>query len=275
MTFLIKIGFLDFGLIDVIDISLVTVILYQAYKLMRNSAATKILLGLLFIYIFYMLVDAFEMELLSSILGQFIGVGVIVAVIIFQQEIRQFLLVLGRTTEWNNKKLLSFLSIKHTSNEQENINTNILAKAMQELGAEKTGALIAISRSEELKHFIETGDEIDALVSKRLLLTIFNKYSPLHDGAVIISNGRLTAARCIIPVSKNENLPAHYGLRHRAAIGLTETTDSMVLIVSEETGSMSLAHDGELFYNLDATSIRSHLITYLNPEEKPEDKTGD
>ena len=271
MTFLIKIGFLDFGLIDVIDIGLVSVILYQAYKLMQNSAATKILLGLFFIYVFYMIVDALEMELLSSILGQFIGVGVVLAVILFQQEIRKFLLMIGRTTEWNNQKILNFLNIKQTINVQQELNTNVLVKALKELSLEKTGALIAISRGEELKNYIETGDEVDAVISKRLLLTIFNKYSPLHDGAVIISNGRIKAARCIIPVTENEDLPAQYGLRHRAAIGLTEDTDSIVLVVSEETGSISIAYDGELLYNREAIEIRSKLIAYLKPSEKSAD----
>ena len=272
MTFLIKIGFLDFGLIDVIDISLVSVILYQAYKLMKNSAATKIVLGLLFIYLFYMLVEALEMELLSSILGQFIGVGVIVAVILFQQEIRKFLLMIGRTTEWNNEKLLSFLNIKNAINEQQELNTNVIVKALKELSDEKTGALIAISRGEELKNYIDTGDEVDALISKRLLLTIFNKYSPMHDGAVIISHGKLSAARCIIPVTENEDLPAQYGLRHRAAIGLTEVTDSVVLTVSEETGSISLAHNGELLYDKDPIEIRAKLIEYLKPKDQNEEK---
>lgn len=237
---------------------------------MKNSAATKIVLGLLFIYIFYMLVEAFEMELLSSILGQFIGVGMILAVILFQQEIRKFLLVIGRTTEWNNEKLLNFLSIKHTFDTEEDLNTNAIVKAMKELSETKTGALIAISRSGELQNFIETGDEVDAVISKRLLITIFNKYSPMHDGAVIISKGRLKAARCIVPVSESEGLPAQYGLRHRAAIGLSEETDSIVLVVSEETGSMSLAHDGELLYDRDSAEIRAKLISYLKPIEKDE-----
>ncbi len=262
---LFAIAFLDFGLIDAIDILLVGFLIYQLYKLMRGSVAVKIFLGLLSIYLFYLVVKAAEMELLSSILGQFIGVGVIASVVLFQQEIRQFLLMIGRSTVMNNEKLLKALHIyKNTVDEEElSSRLNSVVKAADELGKSRTGALIVFARTDSLNSFVESGDLINAIISKRLLLTIFQKQSPMHDGAVIIGEGHIRAARCIIPVTQQENLPAYFGLRHRAAIGLTEASDALVLIVSEETGYMSLAYEGLIDHNLSTAELRTKLVSQL------------
>ena len=264
MTLLFKIGFLNFNWIDAIDIFLVAFLLYRIYKLLRGSVAVNIFLGILSIYLFYLLARALDMALVSKILGQFIGVGVIAAFILFQPEIRKFLLMVGRTADWRHG---AFSKLLLKEQEVENhIDINSIVKAAQELATENTGALIVFSKSPELQFYIESGDIINADISKRLLITVFNKHSPMHDGAVIISDGKIKAVRCILPVSNNEKIPAHYGLRHRSAIGLTEVTDSIVLIVSEETGEMSRAQESKIEGNLTSSEIRAKLNKYLYEE---------
>ncbi|MDB4835437.1 diadenylate cyclase CdaA [Cyclobacteriaceae bacterium] len=267
MNLLFKIGFLNFNLIDAIDIILVAVLLYQIYKLVRGSGAVNIFLGILAIYGLFLVVKAFDMALLSKILGQFIGVGMLAAIILFQQEIRKFLLIAGRTIDYRNGGLSKLLQIKDQQIEH-NIDINSIVKALEELAKDKTGALIAISKSPELKFYIDSGDTINADISKRLLVTIFNKYSPMHDGAAIIIGNKIKAVRCILPVSNREDLPAQDGLRHRAALGLTEITDSVVLIASEETGELSLAHEGEIEHNLSSAVMRTKLNDYLFEEHE-------
>ena len=270
MIGLFHIGFLNFSWIDVIDILLVSMLLYHLYKLLKGSVAVRIFIGLSFIYLFYLVINAAGMELLGSILGQFIGVGVIASVILFQQEIRKFLLLIGNTTNIDNQRLINIFKLQK---QKEHIDVNSIVKAAEELANTKTGALIVIPKSTDLQQYIDSGDLIDAVLSKRLLITIFNKYSPMHDGAVIVTHGRVKAARCIIPVSENQNLPAQYGLRHRASIGLTEVADCAVVVVSEETGKMSLSYDGELFYNLSSVEMRSNLNRLLHEETEEETKS--
>ena len=261
-----KIGFLEITTIDVIDILLVTLLLYQLYKLLKGSVAVKIFLGVLSIYLFYLVVKAVKMDLLTSILGQFINVGVIAALILFQQEIRKFLVIIGKTTAFNNDNLFKRWPWKKRSTKS-GFDLTPIVEAAKILGGTNTGALVVFSRSSELKFYAESGDIIDAELSKRLLLSIFQKNSPLHDGAVIIANKRIKAARCILPVSENEEIPANYGLRHRAAIGMTEVTDSVVLIVSEETGEIALAYNGQLFHNLSKAELKQKLSFYLFEDE--------
>ena len=277
MTFLFNIGFLDFNFIDFVDITLVTLLIYQLYQLLRGSVAFNIVLGIFAIYLFYLVVDALHMELLSTILGQFIGVGVIAMVILFQQEIRKFLLYIGRSTVIGNEQIKSLLHFTSKNIQEESLQINTIVKAVQELSTNECGALIVLMKSDELKFYIDSGDYLDALVSKRLLISIFYKNSPLHDGAVIIKGNRILAARCIIPVTEREDLPANYGLRHRAAIGLSEVTDSIVLIVSEETGSISLSIEGELLYDLTSTEVRSIINQKMfsnSDQEKINDATA-
>lgn len=262
-----KIGFLDITTIDVIDILLVTFILYQLYKLLRGSVAVKIFLGILSIYLFYLVVKAVKMELLTSILGQFINVGVIAALILFQQEIRKFLVLVGKTTAFNNDNLFRGWPWRRRT-KTSGYDLAPVVDAAKILGGTNTGALVVFSRSSELKFYAESGDLIDAILSKRLLLSIFQKNSPMHDGAVIIANNRIKAARCILPVSENEELPANFGLRHRAALGMTEVTDSVVMIVSEETGEIAVAFNGKLFSNLSKNELKQKLSFYLFEDEK-------
>jgi uncharacterized protein (TIGR00159 family) len=268
MKLLFSIGFLQISWVDVIDISLVTYLLYQLYKLMRGSVAIKVFLGFLSIYLSYLIVKAAEMELLTAILGQFMGVGVIAALILFQQEIRKFLLLIGKSTVFNNDHFFTFPWRRALAEKQ--ISITPIIEAAKTMSAANTGALIVFARESELKFYTDSGDELDAIISKRLLISVFNKYSPMHDGAVIIVKNRIKAARCILPVSENDALPASFGLRHRAAIGLTEITDAVVLVVSEETGQISLVVNGRVLHNLSAQELRNKLNLYLLESKEEE-----
>ncbi len=268
------VGFLEVSLVDILDIGLVSFLLFQVYNLMRGSVAVRIFVGFLSLYLIYLVVRAAEMELLSAILGQFMGVGVIAAIILFQQEIRKFLLLLGKTTSFNREN--GFLSNLPWKKRQASGDVDITAliEAAKSLGGTNIGALVVLSKGSELKFYAESGDRIDALVSKRLLISIFNKTSPLHDGAVIIHKGRIIAARCVLPVTEKD-VPAQFGLRHRAAIGMSETTDTIILIVSEETGQISVARNGTIYHNLSNQEIRSKIKDYLLDENKRKDKKAD
>ena len=251
--------FLHVGLVDVADVLLVTVLLYQLYKLLRGSVALNVALGLVSFYLLYLLVKATGMELLTKILGQFMSVGVLASIILFQQEIRRFLLNVGKATALERVRGWSW----GRPAEVAPLQISPFVEAAKSLSNKYTGALICFTQASDLSAFAESGDRLDAEVSKRLLLSIFNKTSPLHDGAVIIANGRIKAARCILPVSENPDVPASLGLRHRAAIGLSEITDAVVLVVSEETGAMSLVHHGEVHRNLNTAELRAHLSEWL------------
>ncbi|UJP63298.1 diadenylate cyclase CdaA [Mongoliitalea daihaiensis] len=262
MIFLFKIGFLEISIVNLVDISLVSILIYQVYKLLRGSVAIKIFLGFLSIYLVYLLVNALRMELLTIILGQFMGVGVIAAIIIFAPEIRKFLLIIGRSSFLSNESIWQEL-LFWRKRESSAFNINPIIEATKSLAGTNTGALMVLSKNSELKFYSESGDMMDAILSKRLLISIFNKYSPLHDGAVIIYNGKVKAARCILPVTERD-IPAQFGLRHRAAIGMSEATDTLVLIVSEETGQVSLAKNGKILHNLSYQEVREFLNDYLS-----------
>lgn len=265
MIFLFRIGFLEVSWVDLIDIALVSVLLYQIYKLIRGSIAVNIFLGILALYLIYLIVRAAQMELLATILGQFMGVGVLAMIILFQPEIRKFLLVIGRGTEFRENIFKSISNWRSSYHDEFDIHQVI--EAAKTLKATKTGALIVFSRDVELKFYVETGDPLNAQVTKRLLLSIFNKNSPLHDGAVIIYKGRIKAARCILPVSENDHLPAHFGLRHRAAVGMSENTDTLVLAISEETGRLILARNGKYLRGLKLKQVEQRIVDYLHKAE--------
>jgi len=265
------IGFLRIGWIDVVDVLLVTVLFYQLYKLLTGSVALKIFLGFMSVYLFYLVVKAAGMELLTSILGQFMSVGVLAGIILFQQEIRRFLLNVGKATALDRVRVFPW-----RRDEPARMSVTPFIEAAKSLAGKNIGALIAFTMASDLKFYANSGDNIDAVVSKRLIMSIFNKTSPLHDGAVIIANNRIQAARCILPVSENPDVPASMGLRHRAAIGLTEVTDSVVLVVSEETGQISLVRGGEVFRNLAPADLRARLNEMLfgTQAKTPSSATG-
>lgn len=279
MIFVFNIGFLEVSWVDIIDISLVSILLFQVYKLIRGSIAVNIFLGILALYLIYLIVRAAEMELLATILGQFMGVGVLAMIILFQPEIRKFLLVIGRGTEFRENFFKTVSGWRN--NYHDDFDIQQVMEAVKTLKATKTGALIVFSRDVELRFYIETGDGLNAEVTRRLLLAIFNKNSPLHDGAVIIYKGRIKAARCILPVSENDHLPAHFGLRHRAAVGMSENTDTLVVAVSEETGRLILARNGTYLRGLKLNQVEQKILDYLHNNESsnwqdiPEEQTAE
>ncbi len=242
-------GLLGIRFLDVVDVILVAVLLYFLYNFLKGTVAINIFFGIIAIYLLWKLVEVLEMKLLSEILGQFIGVGVIALIVVFQPEIRKFLLLLGTSTFARKKRSwFLFWKVDVSSNLSQYIDH--IVKACQKMSTTKTGALIVIGRVNELKQTIETGEMLDAQISEHLIETIFFKNSPFHDGAVIIMDDRIRAARCILPVSKNAKLPTYYGLRHRAAIGITEQSDAIAIIVSEQTGAISFSVEGKLTTNL-------------------------
>ena len=224
-----------------------------------------IFLGILALYLVYLIVRAAQMELLTTILGTFMNVGVLAMIILFQPEIRKFLLVIGRSTEFRENIFKTIANWRHQYHDDFDINQVI--EAAKTLKSTKTGALVVFSRDTELKFYAQTGDALDAEVSKRLLLSIFNKNSPLHDGAVIIYKGRIKAARCVLPVSENDHIPPNYGLRHRAAIGMSENTNTLVMAISEETGRLLLARNGKYLRSLKLKQIEQKILEYLHDNE--------
>ena len=251
-------AFIHIRLLDVIDIILVAVLLYQLYMLIRGTVAYSIALGIGAIYIFWWGVRALNMELLSSILGSVLGVGVIALIIVFQQEIRRFLIYIGsRYVEGNRISFEKLLNIRFETKSQVKIRS--ILKAVMQFSQEKTGALIVIKRRSNLDMYAETGDILNAETSSRLFSSIFHRTSPLHDGAVIVENDKVKAARVILPVTEKLDLPPEYGLRHRAGLGISEVTDSLVVIVSEENGQISLAENGILHKNISSKLLRQKL----------------
>jgi uncharacterized protein (TIGR00159 family) len=258
---LFHIGFISVRLLDILDILLVAFLMYKIYQLLKGGTAVNIFVGIVSIYVLWWLfVKILDMQLLGAILGQFMSVGVLALIIVFQQEVRRFLLLVGSSSFTGNgnitKRLLTW-NWKQTPVAPANIAPVI--KACTSMAKNKTGAIIVVARSTDLKFYESTGDFIDADVSKRLLESIFFKNSPLHDGAVIIEKNKIKAARCVLPVTENTDLPAHYGMRHRAALGITEQTDAISIIVSEETGTISIAIDGKIFYNLTSEELERQL----------------
>ena len=251
-------AFINIRLLDIFDIILVAILFYQLYMLIRGTVAYSITLGIAAIYIFWWAVRAMQMELLSTILGSVLGVGVIALIIVFQQEIRRFLIFLGsRYIDGNRISVEKILNLRFESKPQVKIRS--IMKAVMQFSLEKTGALIVIGRKSNLDMYAETGDVLNAETSSRLFISIFNKTSPLHDGAVIVEDDKVKAARVILPVTENMDLPPEYGLRHRAGLGISEVTDSLVIIVSEETGQISMAENGILQKNIPARILRQKL----------------
>ena len=249
---------------DIIDIVLVAYLFYELCKLIKGTAAINIFVGIISIYLIWKLVRALEMELLAEILGQFISVGVIALIVVFQPEIRRFLLLLG-TPGFMSKKPKRFLFWKmmDMSNEN-NLSIDPIIQACQKMSHSRTGALVVIANQNELPTFVNTGEIIEANISKQLLENIFFKNSPLHDGAVIIVNNRIRAARCILPVSGNRNISHDLGLRHRSAMGITEQSDAIAIVVSEQTGKISYCKKGELTMDIQPSQLKDFLEEEFN-----------
>ncbi|MFK8266100.1 diadenylate cyclase [Capnocytophaga cynodegmi] len=235
---------LNFTIVDAIDILLVALLLYYVYKLARGTVAVNIFLGIVIIYLIWKITEALQMQLLSSILGQFIGVGVFALIVVFQEEIRKFLLTIGSTNiAARNKFFKVFQSLKAAKNKS-NLDVRKLISVCKKLGSTNTGALIVLERNIPLNFVKETGDDVNIQVSEPIIESIFFKNSPLHDGAIVISGNYIVATRVILPVAGENRLPKHYGLRHRAATSISEKTDASAIVVSEETGKISYIKNG-------------------------------
>ncbi|MCF6280293.1 MAG: diadenylate cyclase CdaA [Flavobacteriaceae bacterium] len=234
--------FLDISFTDILDVVLVAVLLYYVYKLLRGTVAINIFIGIAIIFLMWKVTQALEMEMLSGILGALIGGGVVALIIVFQQEIRRFLLMLGSTkftSKRNFLKQLSFLK----SEVQIETDIDTLVNACEAMGKTKTGALIVLERAQNLDFVKASGDTMNTEINQPILESIFFKNSPLHDGAIIINGNTIVSTRVVLPLSDKE-IPTRFGLRHRAAIGITEKTDALCLVVSEETGKISYIKDG-------------------------------
>lgn len=252
--------YLNFNFLDFLDIILVAFLLYSVYKLIKGTVAINIFLGIAIIYLIWKLTEALKMELLSDILGKFIGGGFIALIIVFQQEIRRFLLMLGSTNFTSKRNFLK--QIKFLKSEMiESTNVDAILNACKDMGKTKTGALIVIKRNNSLDFVKHSGDVMNAEINKPILKSIFYKNSPLHDGAVIIEDNKIVATRVILPNAREANIPLRFGLRHRAGIGISDKTDAVVLVVSEETGEISYIKDGQfvLFKNIEELGTLIHI----------------
>ena len=249
--------FIDFSIKDFIDILLVAFLLYYTYKLMKASGSINVFAGILvFILIWLVVSQVLEMRLLGSIFDKLVSVGVLSLIILFQDEIRRFLLTLG--SHKRASALVRFL----TGNKKESVekaDIMPIVMACLNMGKQKVGALIVMEKNIPLDDIVRTGDVIDANINQRLIENIFFKNSPLHDGAMVISHKRIKAAGCILPVSHSLDIPKELGLRHRAALGVSQETDAYAIIVSEETGGISVAHRGEFHLRLTAEELERIL----------------
>jgi diadenylate cyclase len=258
-------SFIHIRLLDFLDIFLVAFLLYQLYSLIKGTAAMRIFVGIFLIYLAWLLVKAMKMELLGSIMGQVIGVGMIALIVVFQQEIRQFLLLLGNKYIKGGK----FNIIRNSRLQAGYSSANIdkITHAVMEMASTKTGALIVIARDASLRTFAAHGVILNADISIQLLKSIFYKDAPLHDGAVLIEDNKIYAAKCVLPISSNPDLPAEYGLRHRSGLGMTEITDTIVIIVSEQTGSISVARNSKIYKMTQPERLSKVIAGFLKKNE--------
>ena len=257
-----KLDFLLPNIVDVIDVILVGVLLYYVYKLVKGTAAINILVGIVIIYLIWKLTDILEMNILSNLLGQFISVGVFALIVVFQQEIRKFLLMLGSNNLTNDKLYLKYINVFKPSREINQMDIDEFLKSCQKLMKTNTGALFIIERNNSLDFIKNSGDNLYLEISSPIIESIFYKNSPLHDGAVILDGNFITAARVILPVSENKNINSRLGLRHRAAFGITEKTDAIAIVISEENGKVTFIKNGEIFSHKN----NEHLKTMIEAE---------
>lgn len=251
-----------FGIKDIIDILLVALLLYYLYRLMKNSGSLSLFYGVLaFIGVWVVAFEIFDMRLTGTILDKFMSIGLIILVILFQDQIKRFLIEIGSRGRWSIFRRL----FRHDDDSKEKDHSRVMnvVYACMSMSKSKTGALIVFQRKMPLTDFEKTGDIIDADVNMRLIENIFFKNSPLHDGAMIIADHRIKSVGCILPVSHDMNIPKNLGLRHRAALGMSQVTDAICVIVSEETGNISVAKEGSLIVKVSTTDLENILSTSL------------
>ncbi len=254
---------LEFSFKDILDILIVAILLFYAYKMMKSSGTISLFYGVLaFIVIWVVAAEILNMRLTGTILDKFMSIGLIILVILFQDQIKRFLIEIGSQGKLSSLKRL-FRHKKDSDPGGRHSLVLAIVYACMSMSRSKTGALIAIQRKMPLGDFEKTGDIIDADINMRLIENIFFKNSPLHDGAMIIANSRITSVGCILPVSHDMNISKSLGLRHRAALGMSQATDAVCIIVSEETGNISVARDGELKVNVSAPDLEGILVAEL------------
>ena len=247
------------GIKDIIDILLVSLLLFVMYRVLRRSGANNLFWGILTFVIMWLIVTyLFDLELTGALFDLFISVGAIALIVIFQEEVRSFFYRIG--SQFNFERFKDRWSrVRQLQNAQ--LQADSIVNACKHMAATKTGALIVIKTQQELKVYEDTGETIDAVLSARLIENIFFKNTPLHDGAMIINNGKISAAACILPVSKRTDLPQSYGLRHRAALGLAEKSDALIIVISEETGKISIAKEEDIHH----VTIEELETQYIQP----------
>jgi uncharacterized protein (TIGR00159 family) len=251
--------FIDFSFIDVIDILLVAFLLFYLYKLVKGTVAINIFIGIVIIYLIWRLTDLLNMDVLSTLLGKFISVGFFALIVVFQQEIRKFLLLLGSTNFTNRRNVVGYFRFLNQNDQVFSLNINILLDSCEEMAKTKTGAIIVLQRSNSLDFTISETNGAKIKLVPQILETIFFKNSPLHDGAIVIDKNTIIATRVILPVSDKKNIPSKYGLRHRAALGITEKTDALVIVISEQTGKIVYVKNGEFFSFKTITTLKEVL----------------
>lgn len=248
--------FIQVRIFDIIDIFLVALLFYWFYRILKGTSAISIFIGIVAIFLIWQVVKALQMELLTSILGAFVSVGFIALIIIFQPEIRRFLFTIGaQAREGKLTQRFKFLRMSNNVN----LDVEAVSQACLNMSEIKQGALILLTRNNNLDDIVSTGVIVNADITNPLIENIFFKNSPLHDGAMIIAGGKVMSAGCILPVSHDLTVPRYLGLRHRSALGIAESTDAIAIIVSEETGNISYAYKGELHLRLNSTELERVL----------------
>ena len=259
---------LTFSIKDILDIVLFAMLLFYIYRLMKESGTISIFYGVMsFIVVWVVASEIFEMRLIGTILDKFMSIGLLILLILFQEQIKRFLVELGSHRRW---RFLRKLFNKHHKDGGDDTRAAFVIPvvyACMSMAKSKTGALIVIEDTIPLDNYAKTGDTIDAAVNTRLIENIFFKNSPLHDGAMIISHNRIAAAGCILPVSHNSDVPRSLGLRHRSALGIAQATDAIAIVVSEETGNISVAHRGTLRTRLNTTELEHVLSSFAQAKQ--------
>ena len=246
--------------LDIIDIVLVAFIMFQLYRLIRGTAAFSIFTGIFIIFLFWIVVKALNMELITALLGQIMGVGVIALIIVFQQELRRFLLVIGNRYIFSRRFSLGRFFFPVKEDQGSTREAEEIVRACESMASKRIGALIVIGRKSSLDMFTEAGEILKAQISAELLETIFFRNTPLHDGAVLIEGDIILAARCPLPITDQVTLPPHFGMRHRAAVGMSEHSDAIIIVVSEESGFISVVETGEIRENITPNELRNTLL---------------
>ncbi|MEE3034287.1 MAG: diadenylate cyclase CdaA [Bacteroidota bacterium] len=252
--------FIDISITDVLDILLVALLLFYLYKLVKGTVAINIFIGIVIIYFIWKITDLLNLDVLSNILGNFISVGFFALIVVFQQEIRKFLLLIGSTNFASRRNVIKYFNFLNQDKSLLKVNLTVLLSSCEKMALEKTGAIIVLERENSLEFVKETGEKVNIELTKEILETIFFKNSPLHDGAIIIKDNFVTATRVVLPVSESSSIPTRFGLRHRAGFGITEKTDALAIVISEQSGKISYIKNGE-FYSFKNIDDLRRLLT--------------